>query len=298
MRAFGLLVSLWVFTLSAVAAETKPCEVTLTKDVTFSVIGEEKMRFDFAAPKTGGPYPCIVGLHGGAWKGGSRKDLSLPSLWVDVGIKDRSFIEEAASRGFVAVSVSYRLAPQHKFPAQIHDVKAAIRYLRAHAKELNLDPDRIGIVGFSAGGHLAALVGTTDKDAGFDVGECLEYSSRVKCVVDFFGPADLSLYAETPGIEKAFMRPLLGASYEEKPEVFRKASPVEYVTKDDPPFLIFHGTADVVVPMVHSLRLQAKLKDAGVKHELIPMKGRGHGWFGEDAKESNERLLKFFAEQL
>jgi acetyl esterase/lipase len=294
----GIVVLLLFVMAHGLVQAAEPREVVLKPDIVYAEQGGEKLKLDLATPKTGGPYPCIVGLHGGAWKGGSRKDLSMPITLIDFGIKDRSFIEEAASRGFVAVSVSYRLAPQHKFPAQILDVKTAIRYLRAHAKELNIDPDRIGVVGFSAGGHLAALVGTTDKSAGFDEGLYLEQSSRVKCVVDFFGPADLTLYAETPGIEKAFMRPLLGASFEEKPELYKKASPVEYVTKDDPPFLMIHGTADVVVPMVHSLRLQAKLKEAGVKNELIPMRGKGHGWFGEDAKESNERLLKYFAEQL
>jgi acetyl esterase/lipase len=287
------------FTFLSVASvhATEP-QMIIKKDVIYSEIAGEKLAFDMATPKGTGPFPCIIGLHGGARKGGSRRDLSRPVAWADFGIGDKSFIESMAGDGFVAVSVSYRLAPQHKFPAQIIDVKTAIRYLRAHAKELMIDPERIGIVGFSAGGHLAALVGTTDKSAGFDEGPFAEQSSRVKCVVDLFGPADLTLYTETPGIEKAFMHPLLGASFSEKPELYKKASPVEYVSKDDPPFLMIHGTADVIVPYVHSIRLAKKLEENGVKNELVPMPRKGHGWFGDDAKASKEKMLKFFTSEL
>ncbi len=272
-------------------------------DIVYGEAGGEKLYLDLASPKVTadakGPFPCVVALHGGAWRGGSRKDLSQPISWADLGVQQtKSFVEDVASRGYVAASVGYRLSPAHKFPAHIEDVKTAVRYLRAHAKALNIDPDRIGVVGFSAGGHLAALLGTTDKAAGFDTGLYAEESSKVKCVVDFFGPSDLTLYAETPGIEKAFMRPLLGGTFDKQPELFRKASPVEYVTKDAPPFLIFHGTADFVVPYVHSTRLHAKLKAAGVPTELVPMRGKSHGWFGDDARDSHERQMKFFAEHL
>ncbi|MGL6073669.1 MAG: alpha/beta hydrolase fold domain-containing protein [Fimbriiglobus sp.] len=290
----------WLLVLGLVGLTASAAEPSLTvkRDVLYSEIAGEKLRFDVAMPKGDGPFPCVVGLHGGAWKGGSRKDLSQPIRLIDFGVGDQSFIEALASEGFVAVSVSYRLAPQHKFPAQIIDAKTAIRYLRANAKEFKIDPERIGVVGFSAGGHLAALIGTTDKTAGFDEGVHAEQSSRVKCVVDLFGPADLSLYSETPGIEKAFMLPLLGASFAEKPELYKRASPVEYVTKDDPPFLLIHGTVDVVVPYVHSARLSKKLEETGVKCELVPMPRKGHGWFGDDAKASKDKILKFLASQL
>jgi len=285
------------------AAEPKRLESVTKADIAYGEAGGEKLSLDLASPKVTaaakGPFPCVVALHGGAWRGGSRKDLSRPIPWADLGVQQTgSFIEDVASRGYVAASVGYRLSPAHKFPAHIEDVKTAVRYLRAHAKELNIDPDRIGVVGFSAGGHLAALLGTADKAAGFDTGLYPGESSQVKCVVDFFGPSDLTLYAETPGIEKAFMRPLLGGSFDKSPELFRKASPVEYVTKDAPPFLIFHGTADFVVPYVHSTRLHAKLKAAGVPSELVPMRGKSHGWFGDDARDSHERQMKFFAEHL
>lgn len=292
---------------SLMAAEPKRVETFTKSDIVYGTAGGEKLYLDLATPKAEKALkeamPCVVALHGGAWSGGSRKNLSRPVPWAELGLPEetgtaRSFIEEIASRGYVAASVGYRLSPTHKFPAHIEDVKTAVRYLRAHAKELNIDPELIGVVGFSAGGHLAALLGTTDKSAGFDTELYAEQSSQVKCVVDFFGPSDLSLYADTPGIEQAFMKPLLGGTFDKRPELFRKASPVEYVTKDAAPFLIFHGTADFVVPYVHSTKLHAKLKAAGVPTELVPMRGKSHGWLGEDARDSHERQMKFFAEHL
>jgi len=281
---------------SAKAAEPALLETVVKTDLTYATVGTEKLKLDLAMPKAGGPYPCLIGLHGGAWKSGSRKDLNRQLPLLDFGGGERSFIDFTSAHGYVVVTVSYRLVPKAKFPAQIEDVKAAIRWLRAHAAEYNIDPQRFGVLGFSAGGHLAALVGTSDKDAGFDVGEHLDQSSRVQAVADFFGPSDMSLYAETPGIEDAFMVPLLGARYADKPELFRKASPIEYVTKDDPPFLIMHGTLDVIVPLLHSKRLHEKLLAVGVKSEFIPMRNRGHGWFDESVKESNKKMLAFFAD--
>ncbi len=285
----------------AVAAEPTRLDTVTKPDIVYATASGEKLALDICLPKpgqTGAPYPCVVGLHGGAWRGGSRKDLSEPITWADFGVTKRSFLEDVASRGYVAVSVSYRLSPAHKFPAHIEDAKAAIRFLRAHTKEYAIDPDNIGVVGFSAGGHLAALLGTTDKSAGFDVGANTEQSSAVKCVVDFFGPSDLSLYAATPGVERAFMLPLLGGTFAKQPELFTKASPLEYVSKSSVPFLIIHGTADFVVPYLHSKRLYQKLCAAGVECELVPMRNMSHGWFGEDARDSHERQMKFFAEHL
>lgn len=293
------LVGVWVGVLAFTSIAAEPMlEVVIRSDVTYATVDAEKLQLDLAVPKAGGPYPCVVCLHGGAWKGGSRKDLSRPVQWADFGTGSKSLIELTASQGYAAASVSYRLAPKNKFPSQIQDVKTAVRYLRANAKQLNIDPDRIGVVGFSAGGHLAALLGTTEKDAGFDGELFPDQSSRVSCVVDFFGPADLTLYCETPGIEKAFMVPLLGASSHDKIELYKNASPTQYVSKATPPFLILHGTADIVVPLLHSQRLHAKLREAGVQSELVTMRNKGHGWFGDDATRSHEMMMKFLNEHL
>lgn len=269
-------------------------------DLTYAQVNGSKLQLDLARPKAGGPFPCVVCLHGGAWKMGSRKDLSEPFGEVSFGIRGASLIEVLADRGFAAASVSYRLAPKSKFPAQIADAKTAIRYLRTHAKELNIDPERIAALGFSAGGHLAALLGTTGsvKDSEF-IGELYpDESNAVNCVVDFFGPSDLSLYSATPGIEQMFFRPLFGAVFRENPDVFKKASPLYHITKDDPPFLLIHGTADLIVPVLHSELFHKKLIEVGVNSKLLPMPGKGHGWFGADAVKSTDAAVKFLSEHL
>ena len=125
-----------------------------------------------------------------------------------------------------------------------------------------------------------------------------DYSSQVQCVVDFFGPADLSLYSETEGIEKAFMVPLLGARYASQPDIYKKASPIEHVTKEAAPFLIIHGTADVIVPVIHSERLHDKLIAAGARSELLTVSGKGHGWGGEPAVDAMGTAIKFLKAEL
>jgi acetyl esterase/lipase len=300
MSRFVPLLLLLAAPVAARGAEPSatPAEVVKTYDLTYATAGAAKLQLDLAAPKAGGPHPAVVCLHGGAWKSGSRKDLSRPVRWADFGTPGKSLIEILAGRGYVGVSVSYRLAPRDKFPAQIQDVRTAVRFLRANAKQLNIDPDRIAALGFSAGGHLAALLGTADPDPVLDGHLYPEESSRVSCVIDFFGPSDLTLYAETPGIEKAFFAPLLGGVSKDKPELYKKASPITHVSKDDPPFLLVHGTADILVPILHSERLYKKLTDAGVKAEFLAVKGKGHGWGGPEAAETIDATARFLGEHL
>ena len=284
--------------LSSAAAPAVEPAVVLHPDVTYAVAGPEKLRLDVAMPGTPGPHPAVVCLHGGAWRSGSRKELSRGSPMYDFGISDKSLTRILAERGFVAVSVGYRLAPENKFPAQIEDAKTAVRFLRANAAKFGIDPDRIAALGVSAGGHLAAMLGTADETAGFDDGPYPEQSSRVQCVVDFFGPSDLTLYAETPGLERAYFVPLLGGRARDKLDLYKKASPLEYVSKDDPPFLIVQGTADLLVPVIHSERLHEKLTAAGVESKLVTVRGKGHGWGGSDAARTTETAIEFLSEQL
>jgi acetyl esterase/lipase len=259
--------------------------ITVEKDITYAIVEKDRLQLDLVRPVGDGPHPCVVVLHGGAWKYGHRRDVA-------------TFAEQLARKGFAAAAVSYRLAPKNKWPAQIEDCKTAVRFLRANAEKYGIDPQRIGAMGFSAGGHLAALLGTTGPDAGFDGTLYDEHSSCVQCVVDFFGPADLCLFCEAPGIEAAYFRPLLGARFQEKPELYKKASPIEHVSKDAPPFLIIHGTADLIVPVIHSERLHEKLTQAGVPSELITVKGVGHGWGGDNALRTTEAAVEFLTKHL
>ncbi len=286
-----------------VAAPSKPAppspDILVKNDVPYATVDGVKLELDFAAPKAGGPHPCVVLLHGGAWKMGSRKELSRrPPADLDFGTDGKSLTEILAERGYAAASVSYRLAPKGKFPAQIQDVKTAVRYLRANAKDLNIDPDRIAAYGFSAGGHLAALLGTTAGLKEFEGDLYPEQSSTVCCVVNFFGPADLSLYCETPGIEKAFFKDFLVCTPATKADVFAKASPITHASKASVPFIHIHGTADVVVPVVHSEAFHKKLVEVGAKSTLVEVKGKGHGWFGRDFADSSETAFRFLGEHL
>lgn len=293
MKWFGsLLVAIVALVLCSADEPAKTLPVKVERNVVYSTAGGEKLMLDLAAPEAGGPYPAVVLLHGGAWIAGSRTDLSKAAKKGTPSI-----IEEVAARGYVVVSASYRLAPKHKFPAQIEDARTAVRFLRANAKKYNLDPDRIAVGGFSAGGHLALLLGASDKDS-FKNADYPDESSRAQAVVSFFGPTDLGLYAASEGLVDAYMVPWLGKDCKTDAAIFKKASPIEYVTKDDPPVLMIHGTADIVVPIVHSERMLEKLKETGVKAELITVKGEGHGWGGAAATKTTQDAIKFLDEHL
>lgn len=302
VRCYALLALVPFATISgAVVPDAPPAgpalPVKVERGIVYATPGGEKLLLDMAAPATGGPYPAVLLLHGGAWRFGSRTDLSRPGRGKD-GRPVPSIIETVAARGYVVASASYRLAPKHKFPAQLEDARSAVRFLRANAKKYNIDPDRIAAGGFSAGGHIALLLGTTDPPAGSDTGDADEPSARVRCVVSFFGPTDLSLYAATPGLEDAYMVPLLGKECRTDPAVYRRASPIDRVSKGDPPVLMIHGTADIVVPIIHSERMYEKLKAAGVPAELITVKGEGHGWGGPVAARTTADAIKFLDEHL
>jgi len=266
--------------------------VKVERNVVYDTIDGQKLMLDIAVPKGDGPHPCVVMFHGGAWIGGSRKDLSVGGKTRD-GKSVPSAIEEIAAKGYVAVSASYRLAPKHQFPAQIQDARAAVRFLRANAKDYGIDSDKIASAGFSAGGHIALLLGLAGKVDGWDAGGNLTESSKVRCVVDFFGPADLSLYAVSEAVVDAYMVPVFGKASKTDPEVLKKASPITYASKDSPPTLILHGTFDLIVPIIHSENLHKKMKDAGATAELITVRGEGHGWNGPVYARTTADALKF-----
>lgn len=266
--------------------------VKVEKNVVYDTLDGQKLMLDIARPKGDGPHPCVVMFHGGAWRGGSRKDLSAGDRTRD-GKYLPSTIEEVAAKGYVAVSASYRLAPKHQFPAQIQDARAAVRFLRANAKGYGIDRDRFAAAGFSAGGHLALLLGLAGQVDGWDAGGNLSESASVQCVVDFFGPADLSLYAVSEAVVDAYMVPVFGKASKTDPEVLKRASPVTYASKSAPPTLILHGTFDLIVPIIHSENLHKKLKDAGATTELITVRGEGHGWNGPVSARTTADALKF-----
>ena len=249
------------------------------RDVTYGKVGEIELKLDIYFPRKtdGKPLPVAVYVHGGGWRNGDKAQGA-----------GAMAIPELVKRGYLVCSINYRLAPEFKFPAQIEDTKCAIRYLRAHAKEYNLDPERIGVWGGSAGGHLAALLGTSDASSGLEgKGGWAEQSSRVQAVVDMFGPADLTV--EFAGGNSQVGKNVFGAS-SIKDEVLKRASPVTYVSKDDPPFLILHGDQDRLVPLSQSEKLHERLKAAGVSSTLVVVKNAAHGFAPQGGEPSPNRM--------
>jgi acetyl esterase/lipase len=226
------------------------------------------------------PTSAIIYVHGGGWVSGDKSD--------GVGAL---FIPELRRRGYVVFSVNYRLAPSYSFPAQIEDVKCAVRHVRANAAQYNIDAVRLGAIGGSAGGHLVALLGLTDTSAGWDVGEYTDQSSGVQAVVDLFGPTDLMKLlskARRPLGEQVF-----GVSGNDDPHL-QTYSPITYITPKAPPFLIMQGEQDELVPLEQSQILYDRLKAAGVSAQLVLVKNAGHSFLpvGGDLDPSVRQLIQ------
>jgi acetyl esterase/lipase len=242
-------------------------DITQHKDIVYAEVPGRRLLLDLYMPSsTVSPY-LIVWVHGGAWHSGSKASPPL------------SFI----SSGYALASVDYRLSVDAKFPAQIHDIKAAIRYLRANANKLGYRSDKIVIAGSSAGGHLAVLVGVTNNDTKLegDLGDFTRASSSVQAIVDYYGPTNFLtiLKQSTPhgvSVRAPAMALLLGETVENAPELATLASPVHQVDKDDPPLLIFHGDQDIQVPINQSHELVGAYKRNGLKVHLEVVYGAGH----------------------
>lgn len=290
---FAALLPLFAPTLTSAAESLQ--EVVVERGVTFGKGGPVDLKLDLARPRAGGPHPAVVILHGGAWRLGDHRMLSMRSRLLG---GESSVVEYFAARGFVAVTAQYRLVPAAVFPAQVEDGKAAVRWLRANAERYGVDPNRIAACGYSAGGHLACLLGLTDPSHGLEgAGGHAEQSSRVQAVIDLFGPTDLASPDWHPDAFEGVLAPLIGGRLADKPELYRKASPLAYVTKDAPPFYIAHGARDPIVPPVQSKRLADKLREAGVKHRYVELPREGHGWFGPKLAKTLDEAIAFLREQ-
>jgi acetyl esterase/lipase len=207
-------------------------------------------------------------------------------------------MERLVAAGYVAVSPQYRFCPKVIFPAQVHDVKAAVRWARSHAEELRADPDHIGAVGFSAGGHLSLMLGVTDGDDGLE-GEIPADapSSRVQAVVNYFGPTDMAA-DDIPAVSKPLLRDFLGGEPKEKPEAAKDASPLTFVTKDDPPTLTYQGTKDPLVPHTQAVKLADAQTAAGAPGRVELLIGAGHGWGGDELDRTIAGTIAFFDQNL
>lgn len=231
-------------------------------------------------------YPCIVWICGGAW------------LTMDKS-GHLAYLAQLARKGFAVASVEYRTSNEAKYPTQIQDVKAAVRYLKAHAARYNIDEDRFGVMGESAGGYLSAMTALTE-DLSFEVGDYLDCSSKVQAACVWY-PVTNALGFEYKSAEEAAGTPesmFLGKNIVRHREESYRNSPVYFVTKDAPPFLIIHGTADTTVPFSQGEELHDRLEEAGCDVSLLAIEGAGHADIRFFQKEIWDEIIKFFIEKL
>jgi acetyl esterase/lipase len=278
----------WALLLALAPAWTGAAdEIVFEPGIEFSKSGGESLGLDLARPKSpAGKCPAVLCIHGGGFRAGRRE-----------GWDGRC--KMLAERGYVAATVTYRLAPKFPYPAAVHDVKAAVRWLRANAAAYSIDPEKIGVTGDSAGGHLAQFLGVTGGVALFEGdGGNPGQSSRVSCVVNWYGPSDFTKsYGKS--VDAAEVLPLwLGGDDAKEHKKHIEASPLYWVTPDAAPTLLLHGTKDPYVAFEQAEWIRDRLKSAEVEVELLAFEGAGHGFKGPDAEKAQKAMVDFFDRHL
>ena len=279
--------SLLLLALSAALATAAEPATTFTKDIEFANPDNQHLQVNLAQPKEGnGPFPGIVCIHGGGFRAGKREGYD-------------KLLVTLAEHGYVAITVTYRLAPAYPFPAAVYDCKAAVRWFRANAAKYHVDPNNIGVMGGSAGGHLAQFLGVTEGVKRFEGDEGnLDQSSAVKCVVNFYGPSDFTKsYGKS--VDAAEVLPLfLGGDLTTKLKEHIIASPLYWVTPAAAPTLFLHGTADQYVAFEQAQWIHDKLKAAQVETQLVPFEGAQHGLKGVPSEKTDALMIEFFDKHL
>lgn len=260
---------------------TLPAAVTIHHDLVYAQVDGRDLRLDLYLPtETAGPWPVVVWIHGGGWSRGSKDPCPAVPL---------------TRYGYAVASVSYRLAPEFTWPAQVQDCRAAVRFLRANAERLGLDGGRIGAWGISAGGHLAALLGAMGDDAPLGLtGGNQTLSSRVQAVCDWCGPTLLAELPDPPGWPTNPAVLLLGGPVADNQDKAAQACPITHASRDDPPLLIMHGDADDIVPLSHSQALHEAMRAAGAQSQLEVLPGTRHGTGAFTRPQATERVRRFF----
>ena len=261
----------------ATVAEPKDESFELIESVIYSKVGERELLLDVFVPESKETHPAVLVVHGGAWKMGNRRQL-------------RGYAVELAKRGFVCFAIDYRLAPDHKFPAQIDDCRSALKWIRQHAADYNADPKRVGAIGYSAGGHLVSLLGATgeapsEKNDNTD--------TRLQAVVAGGAPTDFRWFPDNGKWAEYWM----GGDLTTVPENFKAASTTAFIDKDDPPMFFFNGTADGLVPLIWTTPCYTALKAAGVKTAFHKIEGADHMKAARDV-EALTKAYEFLQEQL
>lgn len=283
-----VLLSLILFSATCVSAQTAPPGYTVTKNLIYAKPKHHELKLDLYIPEHKNPL-LVAWIHGGAWHSGSREN---PPLLP-------------ATAGIAIASVDYRLSVQAPFPAAIHDIKAAIRYLRSQAKKHGYRSRNIGIWGSSAGGHLAALTGVTNGNVELEgkLGKHLKSSSDIQAIVDFYGPTNFLtiLKQSTPhglSVRAPALALLLGAPLSKAQNLATLASPVFHVEKTDPPIMIVHGNQDVQVPINQSLELAEAYKAHDITSTLVVVPKAGHSSKVYFQQAQMQQVETFFKQHL
>jgi acetyl esterase/lipase len=251
----------------ASALPDAPAQITIDRDLAYVQRSDRWLRADVYTPAGRGPFPAVLLVHGGSWKRGNKQRMA-------------RIAGRLAQRGYVAVSIDYRLAPQNRFPAQLHDCQAAVRWMRTNAESFRVDPTRIAGFGYSAGAHLVALLATASDNDGLGEAFATPFpDTRLQAAVLGAAPVDL---ADFP--TNAVFESVLGASVAERPDLYALASPLTLVTPDDPPIFLYHGADDWMVDSSQSHRMLEALERARVPTAYLEVPG-GHVatfWFDEE----------------
>lgn len=259
---------------------------TMERGIPYGRAGRDTLLLDVYRARTAGPHPAVVLIHGGGWSGGDK------SGYGGLG-------RLLALCGYVAFSIDYRVAPEHPYPAALDDCQRAVRWIRANAGAYDVDPHRIGALGHSSGGHLAALLGVRDTRHTGEA-DLAPYSSRVQAVVSVYGAYDLErLWSETPALRKT-LAAWLGGAPGRRGAAYREASPRLLVDGRSSAFLIVHGSADRVMPVGQARTMHQALRDTGVESRLVVLPGQAHGWatVSPSGWSTNTALLGFFRDRL
>jgi acetyl esterase/lipase len=258
------------------------------KGIVYSTVDKTELKLDLVQPVGDGPFPFVLWIHGGAYQSGDRQDNMGAMLAL-------------AKRGFAGASIEYRLAPKYKWPAQLEDARAALAFLRGKAKEYKVDPNRVGVAGASAGGHLALMLGLAPREG---------KPAGIRAVVNIYGPSDLGTLTPT-AFGDAILRQVLGkdmnailvdllGTSDRQAKIMAEASPLTYVAKVNPPVLTLHGSADPICPLTQSKVLHEALKKAGVTEKLLVVEGAGHDetWPADKRDMVNRAMIAFLDKHL
>jgi acetyl esterase/lipase len=282
LKAMMIAALLPVVSTFASAGDSSPYgNAIVKKDIPYVANPHVRQTFDLYLPKDAvGPVPLVFWLHGGAWM---------------LSNKDWDNVKYLVKHGYALASVDYRLSGDAIFPAQVKDCNAALSFILANATTYGIDPKRFVVGGASAGGHLALLVGLARNEKAFDADPAI----HPLAILDFFGPTDLTTIIDevAPGhghdVQKDIVPKLLGGPLADHMDLARQASPLNFVSKGNPPVLILHGDKDDLVPYSQSQRLHARLDEAGIRNEMITVKGAGHDGPMFETPEIQEKVISF-----